>query len=109
VLNNVSHYSYRRRHFEHLLTLTDSFTWEELPTRDPDTGYLTNAGYIRFNQVLVRNAVIFGYAHHVIQTTVKIVVNHELIFTVWFPIDPLRNPVYGFLIAIQVCSHCYVN
>jgi hypothetical protein len=23
------------------------FTWEELPTGDPETGYLTKAGYIR--------------------------------------------------------------
>jgi len=110
VLNKYfSHFSYRKLDIEHLLTLTDSFTWDELPTRDPDTGYLTNAGYIPFNQILIRNAAIFGYVHHLIQSTVKIVVNHETIFPVWLPIDATRNPVYGFIIAMQVCSHCYVN
>jgi hypothetical protein len=37
---------HRKRDFEHLLTLTDSFKQKDLRTRDPDTGHLTKAGYI---------------------------------------------------------------
>jgi hypothetical protein len=32
---------------ERAMDVTDSFTWEDLPTRDADTGHLTAAGWIR--------------------------------------------------------------
>jgi hypothetical protein len=86
--------------------VTDSLTWEDLPARDPATGYLTTAGYIPFNQNLVRKAVIFGYVHHVIECTVKVVFYHKTIFPVWFPIDVSRSPLFEIIIVMQVCSHC---
>jgi len=43
---------HRKRDIELLLTLTDSFTREELPTTDYDTGHLTKAGYIQVIQHL---------------------------------------------------------
>ena len=94
---------------ELLLTLTDSFTWEELPTRDPDTGYLTNAGYIPIVQRLTKYTVLFAYAGLNIQSTIRIVTNHETILPVWFPIDASRSPLYEIIILMQVCSHCEVN
>jgi len=53
-----SHFIYRKRDIEHLLTLTDFFTWEELPTRDPDTGCLTKAGCIPIIQDLIKKVTI---------------------------------------------------
>jgi hypothetical protein len=64
-----SHYSYRKRDIEHLLSLTDSFTWEELPTRDPDTGYLTKAGYIPIIQTLATYIPAPTWVFHIIQST----------------------------------------
>jgi len=99
-------YSYRKRDIEHLLTLTDSFTWEELPTRDPDTGYLTTAGYIKRIQNVTKYLVLFSSAGHFIQSTVRIITNHETIFPLWFPMDASRSPIFEIINVTQVCSHC---
>jgi len=99
-----SHYSYRKRDIEHLLTLTDSFTWEELPTRDPDTGYLTTAGYIPRIQSLTKYTVLLSSALHITQCTVRIITNHETIFPLWFPMDASRSPTYEIINVMQVCS-----
>jgi hypothetical protein len=102
LINYFSHYSYRKREIEHLITLTDSFTWEELPTRDPDTGYVTDAGYIPIIQTQTKNIVSFALAFHFIQSAVRIVMNHETIFPVWFPIDVSWSPLYEIINFMQV-------
>jgi hypothetical protein len=79
--NTFSHYSYRNREIEHLLTLTDSFTWEELPTRDSETGNITNAGYIPIIQKLTKNIVSIAIAFHGIEIAIRIVMKHEMIFS----------------------------
>ena len=101
-MNTYSHYSYRKRDIEHLLRLTDFFTWEELPTRDRDTGYLTSAGYISIIQRLYKYIIVFGLGYHLIQSTVRIVISHDMIFTKWFPIDASSSPVYEIVNLIQV-------
>jgi hypothetical protein len=40
------------------MDLTDSFTWEDLPTRDADTGHLTAAGLIPRINVFTMRATI---------------------------------------------------
>jgi hypothetical protein len=87
---------------EHLLTLTDSFTWEELPTKDPETGNATNAGYIPIIQSHTKNIVSFAYAFHGIQCAVRIVMTHEMIYPMWFPIDASWSPLYEIINFIQV-------
>jgi hypothetical protein len=101
-MNINSHYSYHKRDIEHLLTLTDSFTWEELPTRDPDTGYLTKAGYIPIIQNLTKYipATLVGY--HVTQSTVRIAMSHDMVFTTWYPFDASASPVFEIANATQV-------
>ncbi|GFG34727.1 hypothetical protein Cfor_02984, partial [Coptotermes formosanus] len=86
--------SYCKRDIEHLLSLTDSFTWEELPTRDPDTGYLTKAGYIPIIQRLTKYSAGFTVLVHIIQSASRIVSNHEMVLTSWFPFDISASPVY---------------
>jgi hypothetical protein len=102
VFNIYSCYSSRKRNIERLLSLTDSFTWEELPTRDPDTGYLTKAGYIPIIQRLTKysSADMFGF--RTAQSTVRIVLNHDMILTSWFPFDTSASPVYEAMNVIQV-------
>ena len=102
LIDTFSHYSYRIREMEHLLTLTDSFTWEELPTKDPETGNITNAGYIPIIQSHTKNIVSFAFAFHGIQCAVRIVMSHELIFPMWFPIDASWSPLYEITNFIQV-------
>ena len=102
LIETISHYSYRKRDIEHLLTLTDSFTWEELPTRDIKTGNITNAGYIPIIQRLTKNIVSFVFAVHGIQSAVRIVMSHEMIYPMWFPIDASRSPLYEITNFMQV-------
>jgi hypothetical protein len=104
LINVNSLYSYNKRDIEHLLTLTDSFTWEELPTRDPDTGYMTKAGYIPAIQRLTNYAVLFGTIFYVTQSAVRMVSNHEMIFSSWFPFDLSVTAVYVIANIMQVGS-----
>jgi hypothetical protein len=87
---------------EYLLTLTDSFTWEELPTKDPETENVTNAGYITIIQSHTKNIESFAFVFHGIQCAVRIVMSHEMIFPMWFPIDASWSPLFEIINFIQV-------
>jgi len=102
LISTLSHYSFRNRQIEHLLILTDSFAWEELQTRDPETGNITNAGYIPIIQTLTKNIVSFGFAFHVIQSAVRIVMSHEMVFPMWVPFDASSSPLYEIINFMQV-------
>jgi hypothetical protein len=76
------------------MDLTDSFTWEDLPTRDADSGHLTAAGWIpRINMFSMR-AAITVILFHFVQSTICIVINHETIMIVWYPFDWTVSPFY---------------
>jgi hypothetical protein len=100
-----SSYSFRKRELEYLIGLTDSFTWEELPTRDSNTGYLTKAGYIPIIQRLSKYMSVFLFGDNFLQTIVRMVLNHELMFTAWYPFDVSTSPVYEIVNFTQVMSN----
>ena len=76
------------------MDLTDSFTWEDLPTRDADSRQLTAAGWIPLTMKHSRS-VAFGLIYfHSVQTTIRIVKSHETMFTVWYPFDWTVSPFY---------------
>jgi hypothetical protein len=84
------------------MDLTDSFTWEDLPTRDADTGQLTAAGWIpRINVFSMRAAVAIILIHFV-QSTIRIVTNHDTIINVWYPFDWTVSPFYELVNISQV-------
>jgi len=85
-----------------MLSLTDSFTWEELPTRDPDTGYVTNAGYIHVTQKNATRVSTLLLSFHLIQSAVHIVTSHDMVFPAWFPFDASLSPLYEIVIFMQV-------
>ena len=97
-------YSYRKRYIELLLRLTDSFTWEELPTRDPDTGYLTKAGYIPIIQRITKYVLWGSLLFHFTQSTVRMVIRRDMILISWFPFDLSATSVYICANIIQVLS-----
>ena len=80
----------------------DSFTREELPTRDPDTTYVTKAAYIPIIQILSKYAVNFVMLVDVFQSAVRLVFTHEMLLTSWFPLDLTAVPVYVLANIIQV-------
>jgi hypothetical protein len=84
------------------MDLTDSFTWEDLPTRNADTGHLTAAGWIpRINLFTMRAAIAFIFIHFA-QSTIRIVTNHETILITWYPFDWTVSPFYELVNISQV-------
>jgi hypothetical protein len=84
------------------MDLTVSFTWEDLPTRDDDTGYLTSAGLIPRINVFSRRAAAVIILIHFTQSTIRIVTNHETILTAWYPFDWTVSPFYELVNISQV-------
>jgi hypothetical protein len=84
------------------MDLTDSFTWEDLPTRDADTGHLTAAGWIRLTMKYSRNFAIASFCFHAVQLTIRILTNHETILNVWYPFDWTVSPYYELVNISQV-------
>jgi hypothetical protein len=84
------------------MDLTDSFTWEDLPTRDADTGHLTAAGWIPLIVKYSRRAAIGFFCFHFAQSTVRIVTNHETILIAWYPFDWTVSPFYELVNISQV-------
>jgi hypothetical protein len=84
------------------MDLTDSFTWEDLPTRDADTGQLTAAGWIPLTVKYSRNAAIAILCFHTVQSTIRIVTNHETLLTAWYPFDWTVSPFYELVNISQV-------
>jgi hypothetical protein len=84
------------------MDLTNSFTWEDLPTRDADTGHLTAAGWIPLIQMYTTRAAIALLTFHFVQSTIRILTNHETIITAWYPFDWTVSPFYELVNISQV-------
>jgi hypothetical protein len=94
--------SLRQHSIERAMDLTDSFTWEDLPTRDADTGHLTAAGWIPPIKMFSMRAHIGIILFHAVQSTIRIVTNHETIIIVWYPFDWNISPFYELVNISQV-------
>jgi len=84
------------------MDLTDSFTWEDLPTRDAHTGHLTAARWIPLIQKYITLAATVAITFHYVQSTIRIVTNHEVLFTAWYPFDWTVSPFYELVNISQV-------
>jgi hypothetical protein len=83
IINIYSHYNYPKRGIEFLIRESYFFAWEELPARDPDTGYVTKAGYIPIIQSPTKYVTPILFAFHDVQSTVRVVMSHDMVFTTW--------------------------
>jgi hypothetical protein len=84
------------------MNLTDSFMWEDLPTTDAHTGHLTAAGWIPLTMKYSRNAAIALLCFHIVQSTIRIVTNHETMAVAWYPFDWTVSPFYELVNISQV-------
>ena len=84
------------------MDLTDSFKWEDLPTRDAETGHLTPAGWIPKINLFSKSAVIAIVCFHTVQSTIRMVTKHETIFVAWYPFDWTVSPFYELVNISQV-------
>jgi hypothetical protein len=92
----------RQQSIESAMDLAESFTWEDLPTRDADGGHLTAAGWIPLTMKYSINAAIASICFHTVQSTIRIVTNHETQFNVWYPFDWTVSPFYELVNISQV-------
>jgi len=84
------------------MDLTDSFTWEDVSTRDADTWHLTAAGWIPLIQMYTARAAVVTSAFHFVQSTLRIVKSHETIIIAWYPFDWTVSPFYEIVNILQV-------
>jgi len=84
------------------MDLTDSFTWEDVPTRDADTGHLTAAGWIQVTTKYIKIRAIVSICFHFVLSIIRIVTNHETVFAVWYPFDWTVSPFYELVNISQV-------
>jgi hypothetical protein len=92
----------RQQSIERVMDLTDRFTWENLPTRDADTGHLTAAGWIPLITIFSTRAAIVITILHLIQSTFRIMKNHETFLIAWYPFDWTVSPFYELVNISQV-------
>jgi hypothetical protein len=90
------------------MDLTDSFTWEDLPTRDVDTGQLTAAGWIPLIKKYTVRAAVVMMVFHTVQSSIRIVTKHETLFIAWYPFDWTISPFYELVIISQVKITIYI-
>jgi hypothetical protein len=84
------------------MDLTDSFTWEDLPTRDAETGHLTAAGWIPRIKMYSTRAAIATWSYHIVQSGIRIVRNHETMIASWYPFDWTISPFFELVNISQV-------
>ena len=84
------------------MDLTDSFTWEDLPNRDADTGRLTASGWIPLISKYAGRTAFSALSLHFCQSTVRIVTNHETLLPAWYPFDWTISPFYELVNISQV-------
>jgi len=87
---------------ERVMDLTDSFTWEDLPTRDADSGHLTAAGLIPLTMKYSVRLTIATLCFHIVQSTIRMVKNHETMVVAWYPFDWNVSPFYELVNISQV-------
>jgi hypothetical protein len=91
------------------MDLTDRFTWEDLPTRDPDTGHIAPAGWISLIKLYTTRAAVAILLFHCVQSTIRIVTNHETMYIAWYPFDWTISPFYELVNISQVKISMYEN
>jgi hypothetical protein len=87
---------------ERAMDLTDSFTWEDLLTRDADSGHLTAAGWIPLTMKYGIRFAVAVLCFHIVQSTIRMVKNHETMVVAWYPFDWTVSPFYELVNISQV-------
>jgi hypothetical protein len=87
-----------------MMLLTDAFTWEDLPTRDPESGSLTMAAWISRVQRAMLLVMQAAAVTHTTQSTLRILLSEDrsLLYSAWYPFDTNKTPAYEFINIVQV-------
>jgi hypothetical protein len=102
-------FRYNKRDIEYLVHFAESFSLEDLPIRDPDTGNLTMRGHVIPVNILMIFLAVFSATFHSIQCSIRIVSSHSMIFTTWYPFDASVSPVYEIVNFTQVLFVSFIK
>ncbi|PNF24044.1 hypothetical protein B7P43_G08622 [Cryptotermes secundus] len=100
--------SWRLHDFERLLRLTESFTWEDQPTRDPHTGHRTLAGWIPHLQEVLKCVYAISLFSHLLQSGVRMYASHELMYRAQYPFDTVSSPGYELVTIMQIFAANFI-
>jgi hypothetical protein len=103
----TSCFSFRFNEIVRLMFLTESFTWEELPATDPETGSLTMAGWIPRLQAITIRFIYFIPVFHLSYGIARIVLlaKRPLPYNSWYPFDTTISPTYELIFISQVTTY----
>ncbi|PSN49272.1 hypothetical protein C0J52_08217 [Blattella germanica] len=73
----------------------------DLPTQTLD-GHLTNAGLIPVTQKLLKCFIPFIWGMHTLQSLVRVIFAHDMVFDSWYPFDVTESPIYEIVNLIQL-------
>jgi hypothetical protein len=87
-----------------MIRLTDAFIWEDLPTREPDTGSLAMVAWIPRIQKVLTFVMYSAIITHVTQSVLRILLAGErsLLYSAWYPFDTTKTPAYELITIVQV-------
>jgi hypothetical protein len=90
-----------------MLRLTDAFVWEDMPTREPDTGFLSMGAWIPRIQRALTFIMYSAVITHVAQSILRIIVSGDrsLLYSGWYPFDTTKTPAYVLISIVQVKLH----
>jgi hypothetical protein len=95
-------YSLCRGKFDHLIRLTEQFTWEDLPVTDPEYEETTMAGWIKKTQIIAKHVYVICLGFHFSQSTYRILSFREMVFPSRYPFDTTASPAYEIIVFCQV-------
>jgi hypothetical protein len=87
-----------------MMRLTDAFIWEDLPTREPDTGSLAMVAWIPRIQRVLTLVMYSAIITHLAQSILRILLagDRSLIYGAWYPFDTTKTPAYELISIVQV-------
>jgi hypothetical protein len=97
-------FRFRLNTLERLIHLAESFAWEDVPAADPETGFLTMAGWIPRIESLTRRLINLTIIFHFSYVLIKRLVskNPQLSYNSWYPFDMSHAIVFELVNASQV-------
>ena len=87
---------------ERAIDLAESFTWEDLPTRDADTEDMTATGWIPRIKATVNTMAVVALVTYCAQYAFHIVKSRDLMYRAWYPFDWNVLPFYELVEISQV-------
>ncbi|KAJ4437208.1 hypothetical protein ANN_17343, partial [Periplaneta americana] len=84
-----------------LLRKTESFIYDDLPTKDPETGSLTVAGLIPRLDFIIKRLTVVALVLYLSLSAVRTVTTRALMFNVWHFFDTSVSPAFEIVQITQ--------